>query len=124
MFCKLVFVFPFQIYNKVKTGDQLKVEHVVSVLEKQYPYVEVNSVLGIDSAYDQNRKVRIHELKHLPLFCFNTVGIYGHIQFLDAAFLLSTYLFHYHIRVTLHNAVGIYVQHKALYYISSMHHML
>uniref|UniRef100_A0A8C9L7M4 UDP-glucose glycoprotein glucosyltransferase 1 n=1 Tax=Pavo cristatus TaxID=9049 RepID=A0A8C9L7M4_PAVCR len=44
------------IYNKVKTGDQLKVEHVVSVLEKQYPYVEVNSVLGIDSAYDQNRK--------------------------------------------------------------------
>ncbi|OXB83408.1 UNVERIFIED_CONTAM: hypothetical protein H355_006255 [Colinus virginianus] len=44
------------IYNKVKTGDQLKVEHVVSVLEKEYPYVEVNSVLGIDSAYDQNRK--------------------------------------------------------------------
>uniref|UniRef100_A0A8C3MUE3 UDP-glucose ceramide glucosyltransferase-like 1 n=1 Tax=Geospiza parvula TaxID=87175 RepID=A0A8C3MUE3_GEOPR len=44
------------IYNKVKTGDQLKVEHVVSVLEKQYPYVEINSVLGIDSAYDQNRK--------------------------------------------------------------------
>lgn len=99
-------------------------EHVVSVLEKQYPYVEVNSVLGIDSAYDQNRKVRIHELKHLPLFCFNTVGIYGHIQFLDAAFLLSTHLFHYHIRVTLRNAVGICVQHKALYYISSMHHML
>lgn len=57
--CKLVFVSPFQIYNKVKTGDQLKVEHVVSVLEKQYPYVEVNSILGIDSAYDQNRKVRI-----------------------------------------------------------------
>uniref|UniRef100_A0A8C0FS95 UDP-glucose ceramide glucosyltransferase-like 1 n=1 Tax=Bubo bubo TaxID=30461 RepID=A0A8C0FS95_BUBBB len=44
------------IYNKVKTGDQLKVRHVVSVLEKQYPYVEVNSILGIDSAYDQNRK--------------------------------------------------------------------
>nr|XP_025036685.1 UDP-glucose:glycoprotein glucosyltransferase 1 isoform X2 [Pelodiscus sinensis] len=44
------------IYNKVKTGDQLQVEHVVSVLEKQYPYVEVNSILGIDSAYDQNRK--------------------------------------------------------------------
>ncbi|KYO40412.1 UDP-glucose:glycoprotein glucosyltransferase 1 isoform C [Alligator mississippiensis] len=44
------------MYNKVKTGDQLKVEHVVSVLEKQYPYVEVNSILGIDSAYDQNRK--------------------------------------------------------------------
>lgn len=47
----------------MKTGDQLKVEHVVSVLEKQYPYVEVSSVLGIDSAYDQNRKVRIHEIE-------------------------------------------------------------
>lgn len=51
---------PSQIYNKVNTGEKLKVEHVVSVLEKQYPYVEVNSIFGVDSAYDQNRKVRIH----------------------------------------------------------------
>ncbi|KAM4859019.1 UDP-glucose:glycoprotein glucosyltransferase 1 isoform 1-T1 [Thomomys bottae] len=44
------------IYNKVRTGEKVKVDHVVSVLEKKYPYVEVNSILGIDSAYDQNRK--------------------------------------------------------------------
>uniref|UniRef100_A0A452TRH4 UDP-glucose ceramide glucosyltransferase-like 1 n=1 Tax=Ursus maritimus TaxID=29073 RepID=A0A452TRH4_URSMA len=44
------------IYNKVRTGEKVKVEHVVSVLEKKYPYVEVNSILGIDSAYDRNRK--------------------------------------------------------------------
>ncbi|XP_007461376.1 PREDICTED: UDP-glucose:glycoprotein glucosyltransferase 1 [Lipotes vexillifer] len=44
------------VYNKVRTGEKVKVEHVVSVLEKKYPYVEVNSILGIDSAYDQNRK--------------------------------------------------------------------
>ncbi|KAJ6669183.1 hypothetical protein lerEdw1_007992 [Lerista edwardsae] len=44
------------IYNKVNAGEKLKVEHVVSVLEKQYPYVEVNSIIGVDSAYDQNRK--------------------------------------------------------------------
>ncbi|KAG3274342.1 UDP-glucose glycoprotein glucosyltransferase 1, transcript variant X2 [Ictidomys tridecemlineatus] len=44
------------IYNKVRTGEKVKVEHVVTVLEKKYPYVEVNSILGIDSAYDQNRK--------------------------------------------------------------------
>ncbi|KAL0624514.1 UDP-glucoseglycoprotein glucosyltransferase 1 [Plecturocebus cupreus] len=44
------------IYNKVRTGEKVKVEHVVNVLEKKYPYVEVNSILGIDSAYDQNRK--------------------------------------------------------------------
>lgn len=41
----------------MRTGEKVKVEHVVSVLEKKYPYVEVNSILGIDSAYDQNRKV-------------------------------------------------------------------
>ncbi|XP_042638197.1 UDP-glucose:glycoprotein glucosyltransferase 1 [Orycteropus afer afer] len=44
------------IYNKVRTGEKVKIEHVVSVLEKKYPYVEVNSILGIDSTYDQNRK--------------------------------------------------------------------
>uniref|UniRef100_A0A8C2UXN0 UDP-glucose:glycoprotein glucosyltransferase 1 n=1 Tax=Chinchilla lanigera TaxID=34839 RepID=A0A8C2UXN0_CHILA len=44
------------VYNKVRTGDKVKVEHVVSVLQKKYPYVEVNSILGIDSVYDQNRK--------------------------------------------------------------------
>uniref|UniRef100_A0A2K5PG13 UDP-glucose ceramide glucosyltransferase-like 1 n=1 Tax=Cebus imitator TaxID=2715852 RepID=A0A2K5PG13_CEBIM len=54
------------IYNKVRTGEKVKVEHVVSVLEKKYPYVEVNSILGIDSAYDQNRKVKnfFGELPH------------------------------------------------------------
>lgn len=47
-------------------------EHVVSVLEKQYPYVEVNSILGIDSAYDQNRKVRIHETELFFTFFVST----------------------------------------------------
>uniref|UniRef100_A0A673I701 UDP-glucose ceramide glucosyltransferase-like 1 n=1 Tax=Sinocyclocheilus rhinocerous TaxID=307959 RepID=A0A673I701_9TELE len=35
---------------------KLKVEHVVGVLEKRYPYVEISSILGPDSAYDNNRK--------------------------------------------------------------------
>ncbi|XP_062849869.1 UDP-glucose:glycoprotein glucosyltransferase 1 [Trichomycterus rosablanca] len=42
--------------NRVPSGRKLKVEHVVSVLEKRYPYVEVSSILGADSAYDNNRK--------------------------------------------------------------------
>ncbi|KAL2076561.1 hypothetical protein ACEWY4_027843 [Coilia grayii] len=42
--------------NRVSPGGQLKVEHVVGVLEKSYPYVEVSSILGADSAYDKNRK--------------------------------------------------------------------
>lgn len=48
------------VYNKVMPGDKLKVEHVISVLEKKYPYVEVSSILGSDSAYDKNRKEGKH----------------------------------------------------------------
>ncbi|MGH0151390.1 UNVERIFIED_CONTAM: hypothetical protein FKN15_020190 [Acipenser sinensis] len=44
------------MYNKVRTGEKLKVENVISVLEKKYPYVEVSSILGADSVYDRNRK--------------------------------------------------------------------
>ncbi|MGH0147838.1 UNVERIFIED_CONTAM: hypothetical protein FKN15_073739 [Acipenser sinensis] len=44
------------MYNKVRTGEKLKVENVISVLEKKYPYMEVSSILGADSAYDRNRK--------------------------------------------------------------------
>ncbi len=44
--------------NRVPSGGKLKVEHVVGVLEKRYPYVEISSILGPDSVYDNNRKVR------------------------------------------------------------------
>ncbi|XP_066089086.1 UDP-glucose:glycoprotein glucosyltransferase 1 isoform X2 [Saccopteryx bilineata] len=68
------------IYNKVRTGEKVKVEHVVSVLEKKYPSVEVNSVLGIDSAYDQNRKEARSYYEQtgvglLPVVLFNGVPL-------------------------------------------------
>uniref|UniRef100_A0A8C4X676 UDP-glucose ceramide glucosyltransferase-like 1 n=1 Tax=Erpetoichthys calabaricus TaxID=27687 RepID=A0A8C4X676_ERPCA len=44
------------MYNKVQPGEKLKVEHVISILEKKYPYVEISSILGADSPYDKNRK--------------------------------------------------------------------
>ncbi|XP_064194922.1 UDP-glucose:glycoprotein glucosyltransferase 1 isoform X2 [Anguilla rostrata] len=44
------------MFNRVPSGGRLKVEHVVGVLAKRYPYVEVSSILGADSAYDKNRK--------------------------------------------------------------------
>ncbi|XP_020643123.3 UDP-glucose:glycoprotein glucosyltransferase 1 isoform X1 [Pogona vitticeps] len=64
------------IYNQVNAGETLKVEHVVSILEKQYPYVEVNSILGADSAYDQNRKEGHNYYQQtgvgpLPILLFN-----------------------------------------------------
>uniref|UniRef100_A0A8B9JJ95 UDP-glucose ceramide glucosyltransferase-like 1 n=2 Tax=Astyanax mexicanus TaxID=7994 RepID=A0A8B9JJ95_ASTMX len=46
----------FDMLSRVPSGGKLKVEHVVGVLEKRYPYVEVRSILGADSAYDSNRK--------------------------------------------------------------------
>lgn len=36
----------------------MSIGDVVKVLEKKFPYVEVSSVLGADSSYDSNRKVR------------------------------------------------------------------
>uniref|UniRef100_A0A8B9JIQ4 UDP-glucose ceramide glucosyltransferase-like 1 n=1 Tax=Astyanax mexicanus TaxID=7994 RepID=A0A8B9JIQ4_ASTMX len=49
-------IFFLQMLSRVPSGGKLKVEHVVGVLEKRYPYVEVRSILGADSAYDSNRK--------------------------------------------------------------------
>ncbi|KAF4089528.1 hypothetical protein AMELA_G00068190 [Ameiurus melas] len=42
--------------NRVPSGGKLKVEDVVAVLQKRYPYVEISSILGADSVYDSNRK--------------------------------------------------------------------
>uniref|UniRef100_A0A8C1SYB4 UDP-glucose glycoprotein glucosyltransferase 1 n=1 Tax=Cyprinus carpio TaxID=7962 RepID=A0A8C1SYB4_CYPCA len=46
----------FDAIISVRQQCKLKVEHVVGVLEKRYPYVEISSILGPDSAYDNNRK--------------------------------------------------------------------
>ncbi|XP_014904360.1 UDP-glucose:glycoprotein glucosyltransferase 1 isoform X1 [Poecilia latipinna] len=44
------------MFNRVTIGGKLSVADVVKVLEKRFPYVEVSSVLGADSSYDNNRK--------------------------------------------------------------------
>ncbi|XP_034050699.1 UDP-glucose:glycoprotein glucosyltransferase 1 [Thalassophryne amazonica] len=44
------------MFNHVPVGGQLSVGDVVKVLEKRFPYVEVSSILGADSSYDNNRK--------------------------------------------------------------------
>uniref|UniRef100_A0A8C8IYC8 UDP-glucose ceramide glucosyltransferase-like 1 n=1 Tax=Oncorhynchus tshawytscha TaxID=74940 RepID=A0A8C8IYC8_ONCTS len=45
------------MFNRVPSGGKLSVGDVVKVLEKKFPYVEVGSILGPDSTYDDNRKV-------------------------------------------------------------------
>lgn len=49
------------MFNRVTIGGKLSVGDVVKVLEKRFPYVEVSSVLGADSSYDNNRKVNATE---------------------------------------------------------------
>ncbi|XP_053565723.1 UDP-glucose:glycoprotein glucosyltransferase 1 isoform X2 [Bombina bombina] len=66
------------IYNKVRSGEKLTVKHVTSVLEQKYPYVEISSILGRDSAYDQFRKEGKEYflqtgLSPLPVVLFNGV---------------------------------------------------
>lgn len=53
-----------QMLNRVPSGGKLKVEDVVAVLKKRYPYVEISSILGADSVYDNNRKVQKHSLRN------------------------------------------------------------
>ncbi|XP_043926163.1 UDP-glucose:glycoprotein glucosyltransferase 1 [Protopterus annectens] len=66
------------IYNEVTGDETLKVKHVISVLEKKYPYVDVSSILGPDSAYDKNRKEGKDYclqtgLGHVPIVLFNGI---------------------------------------------------
>ncbi|XP_046707685.1 UDP-glucose:glycoprotein glucosyltransferase 1 isoform X1 [Silurus meridionalis] len=53
---QLAFDAIMSMLNRVPSGGKLKVEDVVAVLKKRYPYVEIGSILGADSAYDNNRK--------------------------------------------------------------------
>lgn len=52
------------MFNQIPLGGLLSVGNVVKVLEKRFPYVEVSSILGADSSYDSNRKVRGAECDH------------------------------------------------------------
>lgn len=54
-FC--VSLFLHKMFNQIPLGGTLSVLNVVKVLEKSFPYVEVSSILGVDSSYDTNRKV-------------------------------------------------------------------
>ncbi|TSS97504.1 UDP-glucose:glycoprotein glucosyltransferase 1 [Bagarius yarrelli] len=73
---QLAFDAIMSMLNRVPSGGKLKVEDVVAVLKKRYPYVEISSILGADSAYDNNRKEgkAYHEqtgLGPLPVVLYN-----------------------------------------------------
>ncbi|XP_057192327.1 UDP-glucose:glycoprotein glucosyltransferase 2 isoform X1 [Triplophysa rosa] len=66
------------IYNRVEVGDTLSVDTVTAYLKKKFPKANAARILGVDSNYDDNRKVggvfyRKSGLAALPVGLFNGV---------------------------------------------------
>ena len=45
------------MYNKVDIGETLSVDTVSAYLKRKFPKANVDSILGVDSEYDDKRKV-------------------------------------------------------------------
>lgn len=45
------------MYHEVKDGGVLSVEHVKFVLRREFPYADMEDILGVDSDYDDKRMV-------------------------------------------------------------------
>lgn len=48
-----------QIYNRVEVGETLSVDTVTAYLKKKFPKANAARILGVDSSYDDNRKVML-----------------------------------------------------------------
>lgn len=46
-----------QIYNRLEVGEFLSVDTVTAYLKKKFPKANAARILGVDSSYDDNRKV-------------------------------------------------------------------
>uniref|UniRef100_A0A672UAU3 UDP-glucose ceramide glucosyltransferase-like 1 n=1 Tax=Strigops habroptila TaxID=2489341 RepID=A0A672UAU3_STRHB len=66
------------MYHEVKDGNVLTVNHVKDVLRREYPHADVQSILDVDSEYDEGRKAgatfyKKSGLGPLPQALFNGV---------------------------------------------------
>ncbi len=48
-----------QIYNRVEVGEILSVDTVTAYLKNKFPKANAARILGVDSSYDDNRKVML-----------------------------------------------------------------
>jgi len=46
-----------QIYNRVEVGETLSVNTITAYLKKKFPKANAARIIGVDSSYDDNRKV-------------------------------------------------------------------
>ena len=61
------------MYNKVDIGEKLSVDTVSAYLKKKFPKANAASILGVDSEYDDKRKV--HKLRMSFPECLKQVGL-------------------------------------------------
>uniref|UniRef100_A0A671SV63 UDP-glucose:glycoprotein glucosyltransferase 2-like n=1 Tax=Sinocyclocheilus anshuiensis TaxID=1608454 RepID=A0A671SV63_9TELE len=68
------------IFNRVEVGETLSVDTVTAYLKKKFPKANAARILGVDSSYDDNRKVMLlHSvtsgLGALPVGLFNGIPL-------------------------------------------------
>lgn len=47
-----------QLYNKVDVGETLSVDTITTYLKRKFPKASAERILGVESEYDDKRKVR------------------------------------------------------------------
>ena len=47
-----------QLYNKVDVGETLSVDTISAYLKRKFPKANAERILGVESEYDDKRKVR------------------------------------------------------------------
>lgn len=51
-------VLSLQLYNKVNVGETLSVDTISAYLKTKFPKANADRILGVESEYDEKRKVR------------------------------------------------------------------
>uniref|UniRef100_K7F5W8 UDP-glucose ceramide glucosyltransferase-like 1 n=1 Tax=Pelodiscus sinensis TaxID=13735 RepID=K7F5W8_PELSI len=76
------FISMINMYHKMKDGEVFTVNHVRNVLRNEFPHADIQSILGVDSDYDDKRKAgatfyKKTGLGSLPQALFNGVPFIG-----------------------------------------------
>uniref|UniRef100_A0A8C4VRH5 UDP-glucose ceramide glucosyltransferase-like 1 n=1 Tax=Gopherus evgoodei TaxID=1825980 RepID=A0A8C4VRH5_9SAUR len=76
------FISMINMYHEMKDGEVFTVNHVRNVLRSEFPHADIQSILGVDSEYDEKRKAGATFYKKtglgpLPQALFNGVPFNG-----------------------------------------------
>ncbi|XP_038243099.1 UDP-glucose:glycoprotein glucosyltransferase 2 isoform X1 [Dermochelys coriacea] len=76
------FISMINMYHEMKDGEVFTVNHVRNVLRNEFPHADIQSILGVNSEYDEKRKAGVAFYKKtglgpLPQALFNGVPFNG-----------------------------------------------